>query len=313
MNRLKTDNIGGVSFEWDDWRFEQNGVREAFLGLVSAWGIDPADSFIISGAQATLNGLNYDISEGFISLNGEIFKVDAHSVVAALGAGAFHFFEEVVTFDPAGLEPTKNAGTVDTYEIRRAQVVNAVPSGSFMPMLAEDIHQKILEKIAPKIVYQTINMASSPDFLQNDAYDGTGNFIVSPQPPQAGSFIKYQILGKMININFVINQVSTTDNTTGAARTMIARLLPFTFKNGVSQFGTCFARSNDADTANGLCRIEVRNELIIFQLTQPQGVPIEWNETAQLSTPPSKNYNTVGGVIPARTWDIVGSITAELN
>ena len=161
MNKLKTDNLGGVSFDWDDWRWEQDGVKEAFFGLVSAWGIDPADSFIISGCESTLNGLNYDIAAGFVALNGEIYKVDNHSVLVALGAGDTHFWQENISFDPAGLEATKNAGAVNTYEIRRAVVVNGtIPVPTFMPMLAESIHVKISNKIKPIIgVWNEINVS----------------------------------------------------------------------------------------------------------------------------------------------------------
>jgi len=316
MNKLKTDNVGGVSFEWDDWRWEQEAVREAFFGLVSAWGTDPDDSFIISGCGATLNGLNYDIDAGFISLNGEIFKVNAHSVVAALGVGAVHFWEQIVTYDPTGLEATKNAGTVDTYEIRTAVVQNATaPIPSFMPMVAETINQKIFNSTANFNVFQTVLLNGSSDIVQNDDYSGNGNNIALTQAPLVGSYIKYNIQGKVVNVTFHLEQFQTTANPTGggsAARTIVMLNLPFTFVSAIDQFFVAHSLSQDTDSVQGHTIATLRDNRIIFKMTQPQGAPIEFNEVAEMATPPSKNYNTKSQITPARTWSISGSFTAEL-
>lgn len=313
MNRLDTTPLGGVPFDWDDWKWEQDGVREAFFGLISAWGIDPADSFIISGCTSTLNGLNYDISEGYIALSGEIYKVDAHSVVVALAGGFAHQWAPLISYDPAGFEATKNAGTVNTYENRRAHVVNALIVGAFMPMLSDDIHQKVFEKISPKFVFETIDLSSSLDVLQNDDYGGIGNFIASPQPPQFGSFLKYQITGKLIHITFHIIDLQTTDSATSLARSFVMRNLPFQFKNSISQFGICDSRSTDIDTDNGQSRIEAFNDKIVFQISRVNGNPVAYNETVEMATSPSKNHLTKVVPVPARTWTLSGCFIAELN
>ena len=318
MNKLKTDNLGGVSFDWDDWRWEQDGVKEAFFGLVSAWGIDPADSFIISGCESTLNGLNYDISAGFVALNGEIYKVDAHSVAVSLGAGNTHFWQEVVSFDPAGLEPTKNAGTVNTYEIRRAVVVNGtIPVPTFMPMVAETIHKKIHDKISPFTTFETIDLASNTNIIQNDAVEGSGNDINLISLPTVGSFIKYSIVGKVATINFNIIGLKTTTNLASVASSLVYKNLPFTFKTGVNQYGTfkCFSDNQSSNHSDGVIKLTGASNRIVFDNYSPQNTHTEFNSFYQNDVAPSKNWIVF---VPLTqnievVWNLSGNFIAELN
>ena len=316
MNKLKTDNIGGVSFEWDDWRWEQDGVREAFFGLVSAWGIDPADSFIISGCGSTLNGLNYDIDAGFLALNGEIYKVNAHSVVVALGAGDVHFWDVITSFDPTGLEPTKNAGTVNTYEIRQANVVNGtIPVPSFMPMLAETIHKKIADNVKPFFgAWTTIDLNGSNNVVQNDAKFGVGNDIALNTAPISGSYIKYQITGKTVNIQVFLNRLVVTDLGLSEAFTININSLPFVFKTGQKQSAMYNSEGTHLNGNNGIHFLDLSSNKIIFEQQPPSGNDdrTSFNRAYELQPTQSKNYQFQTNT-GATTWTIRANFTAEID
>ena len=317
MNKLKTNNLGGVSFDWDDWRWEQDGVKEAFFGLVSAWGIDPADSFIISGCESTLNGLNYDIAAGFVALNGEIYKVDAHSVAVSLTAGNTHFWQENISFDPAGLEATKNAGTVNTYEIRRAVVVNGtIPVPTFMPMLAETIHKRIADSVKPFFgEWTTIDLSGSSDVVQHDAIGGTGNDIALVTAPQSGSYIRYNIVGKVIHGQILINNFETTTYATSAAFSIILRNLPFSFKAGITQHCPYMSEGVQAGSYNANHSAILGLNRVIFEQsdTSGAGTVTFWNRFYDLIAPPNKNYIETALTSLQAQHTIRGSFTAELN
>ncbi len=316
MNRLDTTPLGGVPFDWDDWKWEQDGVREAFYGLISSWGIDPSDSFILSGCTSTLNGLNYDISEGYIALDGEIYKVDAHSVVVSLPVGFAHFWSPLVSYDPAGLEATKNAGTVNTYEIRRASVVNATSPVSFMPMLADTIHSKMAENILPFFGdWTTIDLNGSTDVVQHDAIGGTGNDIALSIAPQAGSYIRYNIVGKVVHGQILINNFKTTTFATSAAFSIILRNLPFSFKVGITQHCPYMSEGDQAGSYNANHSAILSTNRVIFEQADTSGIGTVtfWNRFYDLIAPPNKNLIETALTSLQAEHTIRGSFTAELN
>lgn len=145
MNKFITTDNGGLPFQLDDLRFIDDSVRNAFKGILSAYGIDPADSFIISGCAVTsgFGGIVWDVAAGYISLDGEVLEVDAHSITKTLLPGEAHFWQVVTSNDPAGLKTFQSTIGYNTYQIRKAQVTAAVPGGGYMPMLADTIYKKI--------------------------------------------------------------------------------------------------------------------------------------------------------------------------
>lgn len=316
MNKLETTQLGGVPFDWDDWRFEQEAVREAFFGLLSAWGVDPATSFIISGCTSTLNGLNFDISAGYIAFSGEIYKVDAHSVLVALPVGFNHQWLPLVTFDPAGLESTKNLGTVDTYEIRRANVFVAPLFGAFMPMLAETIHKKMASNLLPFFGdWVTIDLENSPDVIQNDALGGSGNDISLAVAPQVGSYFKYNIIGNMIHGQILINNFKTTTYASSAAFSIILKNLPFPFKAGLTQHCPYMSEGVQSGSYNANHSALLTGNKIIFEQGDTTGIGgvTFWNRFYNLIAPPNKNLIETTATTTEAEHTIRGSFTAELN
>lgn len=142
MNKLNTTDNGGFPLDLDDIRWLQDGIAEGFKGLLSAFGINPADSFIISGCAVVDNAPNYDIAEGYISLNGEVLYVPAHSL--AQTGGHTYYWDLEVTYDSSGLESFRNGTSYDTYEIRRGKLKSTgSPTGSEMPLAAPTLNDKL--------------------------------------------------------------------------------------------------------------------------------------------------------------------------
>lgn len=128
MNRVISDVNGGIPFRWDDLRFESAAVREAFKGLLSAYGIAPNDSFIISGIQIT--GQNY--TAGYVCLSGEIYAVDA-ATAPTPGVGQINYWDIDISYDPNGNKQMRSGGAIQSYQIRKAKVVAGVAPVSYLP------------------------------------------------------------------------------------------------------------------------------------------------------------------------------------
>lgn len=148
MNKLKTVFSKGVPFEWDDIDWFQESVRDAFYGLLTAFGVSAGDSFIISGCSVVITDLGggsyrYTWTDGWIAYKGEICKVVASSVVPSVGDVAY--WSIVETNDSSGAEKDSDDNTVQCYKIRQGALVGGVTPapGTYMPYNAETLANKI--------------------------------------------------------------------------------------------------------------------------------------------------------------------------
>jgi len=80
MDKLDTSNDGGMPLELDDIEWMDAAYRDAWYGLISAFGITAPTSFKLSGCVVTKNGTIWTTTAGYICLEGEVLKVDAHSI-----------------------------------------------------------------------------------------------------------------------------------------------------------------------------------------------------------------------------------------
>jgi hypothetical protein len=126
MNKLITTNNGGMPFELDDLRFQDEGYREAFKGLLSALGGKALnDGYILSGVVATDTGSNFTTTEGWVAFNGEIWYIPGKTL-PYLATGFKYVFEEDNTFDATGNESFEDGSVNDTYQIRRAKLTSKI-------------------------------------------------------------------------------------------------------------------------------------------------------------------------------------------
>ncbi|MCO5229617.1 MAG: hypothetical protein M9958_00535 [Chitinophagales bacterium] len=78
MNTLDTSKLGGHPLYLQDVGFVQNAYKEAIDGITSSLG---ADCYILTGCVKSLQSAGvWAISEGYVVLDKEVFKVSAHTV-----------------------------------------------------------------------------------------------------------------------------------------------------------------------------------------------------------------------------------------
>lgn len=200
MNKLYSESNAGIPLEWDDMRFEQAAVREAFYGILSGFGILPSESFIISGC--TNDGVNS--TDGYISLNGEVLK-HVGTALPALPGGQVRYWSVEETNDPAGAEGAENGTVVQCYKIRRAVVVSGVAPADYMPLAAKTLANKINEIVGVKDDW-TVYPIVAADVT---AYDGT-NTIIAATLGTMKEF-RYKKNGKTLHFQLSLDLSTPTD------------------------------------------------------------------------------------------------------
>lgn len=127
MNKLNTIAIGGHPIELDDLRWMDESYRNAFFGILSAFGISPAETFVLSGCVKTITGSTVTVTEGYLSIAGEVLFLPAQSYAVPSGVDE-DYFELDISYDPTGLETFENGTPHNTYEIRNAKISVGTPT-----------------------------------------------------------------------------------------------------------------------------------------------------------------------------------------
>ena len=113
MDKFITTDNGGHPRVLDDlrWFLGQSSSDAGLYHYLQDFLKNFGDNFAVYGA--TYDGAG-NISAGWVMLDGELLKVDAHTTS---GNG---YFEKVTTYDNSGQKIFQNGGTVDTYQKNRA-------------------------------------------------------------------------------------------------------------------------------------------------------------------------------------------------
>ncbi len=160
MDRFKTEINAGLNLFNDDLAFIDASIRDSFVGIISAWGVAPTDSFRISGCSIAVNGNIYSWTDGYIALNGEILKVVAGSVTLPnlLQYGYGVYWKLSISNDPSGYVRQSQ----DTYELRRGVLyygdINTNPN--YMPWNALYLKDKVLNSLTGTDLINKINLAA---------------------------------------------------------------------------------------------------------------------------------------------------------
>lgn len=149
MNGLKTDNNGGHPAHLDDLRWIDQGIRQAFQAVMSPFGIDNQSAVILKGCSRSSNAGIITISEGYISIGGELCFVPSHSYSVA-GNDEEYFYVKS-DFDNSGLKQYQDNNLHDTYEIRIGEVKTVaqgnIPAGHTKYQDAKNVYQIINSKM----------------------------------------------------------------------------------------------------------------------------------------------------------------------
>jgi len=118
MKKLNTALNGGWPLSLDDYRFWDDGIREAFQGFLSAFGASPDDSFVLSGAEVSGAGNNY--TDGFVCINGEICKVNAGLAGIILSGESLFWIIDETDADASGDKQFEDGNVKHKYLTRIA-------------------------------------------------------------------------------------------------------------------------------------------------------------------------------------------------
>jgi hypothetical protein len=122
MNKLITNFNNGLSFRTDDIRWFGEGFEAALNAFMSSFGATAPLSYKLSGCVVTKVSNDYTTTAGYIVLNGEVLKVDAHTTTAS----ALHTVKWAVeiTYDASGDKLDDQGGTHQCYQVRKGVLVD---------------------------------------------------------------------------------------------------------------------------------------------------------------------------------------------
>ncbi len=161
MNNFKTTNIGGLPIKLNDLRFINNGLKEAFKGVMSSYGITDSITIVLNGCEKTSVSGTTTIASGFVSIGGEICYVPLHSYPDP-AVGEFEYWDIDLTFDPSGSKVFQSTDIFDTYEIRVGKVIKdtVIPVG----YTAYDDAQSLFEAMRTKLnIGESIDLILAPN------------------------------------------------------------------------------------------------------------------------------------------------------
>ncbi len=158
--RIKTDlgieAHGGLKIKLNDFCWIDESVREVLYGIISAFGVLPADSFKLSGCVVTITSPdNYACTAGYVCHKGEVYKVDAHTFAAVgISGDPIAFLDIDITNDANGYRAFDDMTMHDTYEIRKMKLAcldDLNPAiADKMAITAPYLDEVIINKIAAK-------------------------------------------------------------------------------------------------------------------------------------------------------------------
>lgn len=126
-----------MPLEGDDFRWEQEGVRDAMKGMLHYFANPYSGNIILSGCQISFSAGNAIVTEGYCCINYEVCYVAAQTV--AVSSLANSSLKIVETYDASGLEVFADSVSRNTYAIRRA-VVSDTLSGSNEIVLGSPVY-----------------------------------------------------------------------------------------------------------------------------------------------------------------------------
>jgi len=194
MNKLKTTFTAGVPFDWDDIDWMQESTRKALYGLLSAYGIDPEDSLIISGCNVTIGPSVAITSAGYIMLNGEVLEVEAHSITYDNSSPVVWRLLE--SDDVTGAEVDSTGATVQCYQKRVAVLYQATSYTGEMPYNADRLAD-IITTIR-NLIDDWVSVAFSATY-----FTGTNLTLNSTTTK-----LQYKIIGSTMIFSFIIGVTS---------------------------------------------------------------------------------------------------------
>lgn len=171
MNKLITNIEGQMPFVLDDIRWFADGIYDAFANLIETLG----GNMILFGCETSPSGNNYEVSAGALALDGEIYKVDAHTAIGESGAGyADWYFVPDISYSAEGTKTFGNGTIHETYEIRKAKLIYSETEPA-APFMRKETGIRYIDKLFSKLeseLNDKANVWSTVSSVVNDLMTG---------------------------------------------------------------------------------------------------------------------------------------------
>lgn len=131
MNEIERVQGEKLPIVWNDIEFLQQTTKDMFYAVMSIFGIIDGEWVKISGCEISHADESFmaTISPGFLSLNGEILKVDKHLVEDSQLQGTGYWFVDE-SYEAIGNKANPKGVMFNTYKVRKAKYsTNNIPSG----------------------------------------------------------------------------------------------------------------------------------------------------------------------------------------
>lgn len=163
MNQFKTTDNGGLPLTLNDFRWIDNGYREAFKAMMSGYDVVDSAAVILSGCERTVASGTVSIAAGYLSIGGEICLVPAHTYPEPAG-GQFEYWDLYTSYDAEGLKVFQSTLDYDTYQKRVAKitVASSVPAGYTEYADTKNIFQITRAKINTDTWHTLLNTVIGP-------------------------------------------------------------------------------------------------------------------------------------------------------
>ncbi len=153
MNKTKWITPGGIPLRNENWKFDNDALRDALKGLASMLG----GNFYLSGIVFGFPPNSLSWTAGYIVMNGEVLFVPAGSTAfdnVANAGFANTYFELQTGEDPEGLCVLENGSQANLFETRIGKIVcygSAQPENatrvSVITVFANSIENFVLERV----------------------------------------------------------------------------------------------------------------------------------------------------------------------
>lgn len=115
-----------MPLQLDDFNFIQDAFKEGLKGVLFEFVKAKNGNVILAGCNITGSSAPYNVSEGFVMMDYEVYHCPAQTSNFSLVV-----LEPDITYDPSGNDLFQDGVARDTYEVRRAKpVVSGSPSVS---------------------------------------------------------------------------------------------------------------------------------------------------------------------------------------
>lgn len=189
MNELKTTGLGGLPIALDDIRFVYDAIKQALNGLSNALSLTNVDGIgnphpvklwgctitadIVSAAPL----VKYSVSEGFISMGGEIFYVPSTFILANSGDTIYFVISE--SYDSAGELTFADQSVQNIYKIRNATISASNAGSAYYCAISDMITFIDLIKLSALPVWINVQLVpiSNVSGTVSLGYDGSNCFL----------------------------------------------------------------------------------------------------------------------------------------